>query len=107
MEPEVLRQIIYALSQGQSGVVKATDMAVTQNSTPNMTVNVAAGQAVIAGTDTAVVQGSYPVYNDATVNLAIATANGSNPRVDLVELQIRDAYYSGTFNDARLLVKTG
>lgn len=68
----------------RSGVrMGATDLAVTANGTPNMSVNVAAGQAFVAGTESAT-QGGSVVTNDATVNLAIAAADATNPRIDIV-----------------------
>jgi len=88
------------------GVVRATDLAVTQNGTPNMSVNVAAGGCFIRGTSSAN-QGAYHLWNDGTVNLAITAADATNGRRDLVIAQVRDAFYSGATNDARITVVTG
>lgn len=95
-----------ASSDPAHGVVRSTDLAVTQNGTPNMSVNVAAGGAFIRGTQSAN-QGAYHVWNDATVNLSITAADATNGRRDLIIAQVRDAYYSGATNDARLTVVTG
>jgi hypothetical protein len=93
---------------GGHGVVSAGDLAVTQNGTPNMSVNVAAGRAFIRGTETASLnQGVYSFFNDGAVNLAVAAADPTNPRRDLVIAQVRDSNYSGGVNDARLTVVTG
>lgn len=93
---------------GSHGVIGGADLAVTQNGTPNMSVNVAAGRAIIRGTETAsALQGAYSFINDGTVNLTIAAADASNPRRDLIVAQVRDANYSGADNDARLTVITG
>ncbi|CAB4136919.1 hypothetical protein UFOVP314_45 [uncultured Caudovirales phage] len=94
---------------GAHGVVNGGDLAVTQNGTPNMSVNVAAGRAFIRGTQTAgsLNQGVYSFFNDGTVNLAVSSADPTNPRRDLVVAQIRDSNYSGSANDARLFVVTG
>lgn len=89
------------------GVVAAADLAVAENGTPNMTVNVAAGSAFIHGDNAPTTQGAYHVLNDATVNLAIAAADATNPRKDIVILEVRDAFYSGADNDAQLRVVTG
>lgn len=89
------------------GVLASGDLAVTANGTPNMSVNAAAGAAIIKGDDTPATQGSYFVRNDATVNLAIAAADATNPRKDLIILQVRDSFYSGSDDDARLAVVTG
>lgn len=89
------------------GVCGAGDFKVAQNGTPNMSVLVAAGQAMIRGTLSAL-QGVYTPTNDASVNMSIAAANATNPRRDLVIVQIRDnAFDAGGVNDARLLVVTG
>lgn len=81
-------------------------LSVAQNGTPNMSVNVTAGAAVVQGTENAL-QGAYQVVNDATVNLTISAANPTNPRRDLIALRVRDAAYSGASNDATLVVVTG
>lgn len=88
------------------GVVNTIDLAVTQNGTPNMSVNVAAGGAFIRGTLNAN-QGAYHLWNDGTVNLAISASNPTNPRRDLIIAQVRDSYYSGADDDARITVVTG
>lgn len=88
------------------GIVNAGDLAVSQNGTPNMSVNVAAGGCFVRGTESNN-QGSYHVWNDATVNVAIGTADGTNPRRDLVIVQVRDDTYSGSLNDARITVVQG
>jgi hypothetical protein len=106
-EPEVYRQGIYALGEGRVGVVKSADFAVTQNGTPNMSVNVAAGIALVAGTANVPVQGIYNAYNDAAVNLALAASNPSNPRIDLICLTIDDQFYGSADNTSLLQVVTG
>lgn len=89
------------------GLVRSTHLAVTQNGTPNMSVNVAKGTALVNGTSS-LAQAVYAVTNDATANLAIATADATNPRRDLVVIQIRDNTEDASgSNDARLFVVTG
>lgn len=102
----LFREMLASL-RGQAGVIAAADMAVTQFGTPNMSVNVAAGKAVVDGTQSSAAQGSYLVYNDATVNLTIGAADATNPRNDLVVAQVRDAEYSGANNDWLLAVIQG
>jgi len=94
---------------GQQGVRSwvVGDMLVTANGTPNMSVNVAAGQCLINGTQNSTSQGSYHGLNDASVNLAIAASDATNPRIDIVVAQVRDAAYSGANNDFILAVVTG
>lgn len=88
------------------GVINTGDLAVTQNGTPNMSVNVATGGCFIRGTLNAN-QGAYHLWNDGTVNLSISAADATNGRRDLVIAQVRDAAYSGATNDARITVVTG
>ena len=95
-----------AASNPAHGIVTATDLAVTQNDTPNMTVNVAAGGCFIRGT-ASLNQGAYHLWNDATVNLAVSAADATNPRRDLVIAVVRDSAYSGASDDARIIVVTG
>lgn len=93
---------------GSHGVVLGGDFAVTQNGTPNMSVNVAAGRAFVRSQETASLgHGTWTAFNDATVNLAVAASDPTNPRRDLVILQVRDSNYSGASTDARLTVVTG
>jgi hypothetical protein len=88
------------------GVVNSGDLAVTANGTPNMSVNVATGAAFIRGTQSAF-QGVYHAVNDATVNLSISAADGTNPRKDLIVMYVRDSAYSGASDDVQLAVVTG
>ena len=89
-----------------AGVVGAGDLAVSANATPNMSVNVAAGQAWIAGS-TAANQGLYYCFNDAPVNLVVAASDPTNPRYDLVAATVLDAAYAGASNEWLLQVITG
>lgn len=93
---------------GAHGVVGAGDLAVTQNGTPNMSVNVAAGRAIIRSTEaSSLLAGAYTFLNDGTVNVTIAASDPTNPRIDLIVAQIRDSNYSGGATDARLAAVTG
>ncbi len=93
---------------GSHGVVGAGDFAVTQNGTPNMSVNVAAGRALIrSGNASSVAAGVFVVMNDATVNVAISAADPTNPRIDLVVVQVRDTNYGEAASDVRITVVTG
>lgn len=90
---------------GAHGVANTTDFKVTQNGTPNMSVNVAVGAAFVRSGEAA--SQAYSVRNDATVNLSIAAADAVNARRDLVVLQVRDSNFSGADDDARLLIVQG
>jgi hypothetical protein len=55
-------------------------------------------------------QGAYYCYNDNStgkVPLTIAAANASNPRIDVVGIQVSDSQYSGSTNSWALTVVTG
>ena len=67
-------QALYATT----GIIGTSSLAVTQNGTPNMSVNIASGWAAVLGTYQANM-GVYTAYNDATVNATITTANASLP----------------------------
>lgn len=95
-------QALYATT----GIIGSGSLAVAQNGTPNMSVNIAAGWAAILGNSTTT-QGVYVAYNDAAVNAAIATAPASNSRIDLVCLTVNDAFYSGSTNNIVVNVVTG
>lgn len=89
------------------GAATTGDLAVIQRAAgANMSVDVLLGGAMVGGTESAH-QGEYFVYNDASANVVITAADGSNPRKDLIGIQIRDTEYSGANNDARILVITG
>jgi hypothetical protein len=90
------------------GLVRSTHLTVTQRGAGvNMSVDVAKGTALVNGSSS-LAQGIYAVTNDATTNLAIATADAVNPRRDLVVIQVRDnTEDAGGSNDARLFVVTG
>lgn len=80
------------------GVADYGSLVVAQSATPGMSVQIAAGHALIAGTQTAS-QGFYIAYNDAATTVAIATANPTNPRIDRIVVAVQDAYYGGTANN--------
>ena len=108
---ELFRRAVGSLLQSSlGGVVSEGDLAVTQNGTPNMSVNVAGGypggELWIPGSIGAT-QGLYYALNDATVNLAIAASNATNPRYDVVYAAVQDAAYSGSTNTWVLGVVTG
>jgi hypothetical protein len=95
-------QALYATT----GIIGTNSLAVTQNSTPGMSVFVASGWAAIVGT-TQVNMGTYVGYNDAQVTLAIAVSPVANSRIDLVVMTVNDAFYTGALNSVVLTVVTG
>lgn len=89
-----------------TGIIAPSSLEVTANSPVGMSVLVTSGWAAIVGT----IQpnmGTYVAYNDATVTLTIATANPTNPRIDLVCMTVNDSYYTGATDNVVLQVITG
>ena len=103
---EDVRRMLHALFGSRGGIVAAGDLAVTQNGTPNMSVNVADGRLVLPGSE-ATYQGVYVCENRGTTNVAIAAADSTNPRRDLIVARVRDAEYSGATNSFAIEVVTG
>lgn len=79
---------------------------VTQNGSPNMSVNVGSGHALVPGS-LSDVQGVYSCQNTATVNKTIAASDPSLPRIDIVVLKVEDSVYSGAANTWSIAVVTG
>lgn len=77
-----------------------------QAGSPNMTVLVEPGVACIPGTESGT-QANYWAYTNAQVTLSITAAHASLPRIDIVVVNVRDTFYSGSFNDAQLQVIAG
>jgi hypothetical protein len=71
-----------------------------------MSVTVGSGWCAIVG-DFQTNMGVYTVYNDASVTLAISTADPSNPRIDRVVVTVQDSYYTGTADDVIFQVVQG
>lgn len=89
-----------------TGIISPTSLVVTASGPANMSINVGAGWAAVVG-DIQPNMGTYVAYNDGTVNLAITTANPTNPRIDLVCLTVQDSYYTGSADDVILQVIAG
>lgn len=90
------------------GVVGAGDLEVTQRGAgANMSVDVAKGAAWVKGDDNADAQPTYRVRTDATVNLAIAGADATNPRIDRVIAEVLDSAFSGVSLTWRLRIVQG
>jgi hypothetical protein len=97
-----IQQALYATT----GIIGTSSLAVSPNSPAGMSVRVAAGWAAIVGT-TQANMGVYTFYNDALTTLTVTTADPTNPRIDRVVVTVRDAYYSGAFNDVIFQVLAG
>jgi hypothetical protein len=96
------QQALYATT----GIIGTSSLKVTPNSPAGMSVRVALGWAAVVGT-TQANMGVYTFYNNATEVLTITTADPTNPRIDRIVATVRDAYYSGSFNDVIFQVLPG
>ena len=103
---EDVRRALYAQLGLRGGIVQAGDLEVTQNGTPNMTVNVATGQVVVPGSE-GTYQGAYICENRGSLSVSIAAADATNPRYDLIVARVRDAAYSGATNTFAIEAVTG
>jgi hypothetical protein len=100
------RRALAALTVDRGGIVHSGDLAVSQNGTPNMSVNVATGRVVIPGSE-ATYQGSYLCDNQGTTNLTVDASDPTNARYDRVVAKVQDAEYSGATNAWSLAVVKG
>lgn len=89
------------------GIDNPGDLLVAAQSTPNNTVQVAAGGVFMAGSSTTT-QGSYYGFNPSTYTpTALAAPDPTNPRRDLIVARVRDSNYSGGNNDWDIIPVTG
>jgi hypothetical protein len=88
------RSVISTLAPN-AGTVRANDLKVGPRAAgANMSVDVAAGKAIVEGTSVAN-QGTYIVQSTATENVPLATADATNPRIDLIVAQVYDKQADG------------
>ena len=102
----VFRQAVSAAFQSP-GILGAGELAVSQQGTPNMSVILGAGRAMVAGSQVTppsglsfTTQAMYNTLNDGSITLTVTTANATNPRIDAVYIGVQDAFYSGSTNTA-------
>lgn len=99
-------RLMLASLVANEGVVDAGSLAVTAQTTPNMSVRVAAGKAFIKG-DYNTYQGVYHCINDGSVNVSIGAANATNPRKDRIVARVLDASFSGAVNEWQIAAIPG
>jgi hypothetical protein len=91
----------------QEGVYGATDLQVSQRAAgANMSVDVAAGDALVQGDDITR-QGLYHVVNDGVVNVPISASHGALPRLDQIILRVYDSTVLGVSDVPSLEVLAG
>lgn len=106
IDAEIIRRAINSLISPAGGIVSPGDLTVTQNGTPNMSVNVGTGEVWVPGTSTSS-QGLYYAMNKATINVAISASNPTSPRIDTIIAQVQDAEYAGSTSSLGAAVVTG
>jgi hypothetical protein len=105
---DIGRLLIRDLVNERGGLVQEAAFQVAQRAAgANNSVDVQPGGFVVPGTE-GTAQGFYYVVNDAVINVPMsAPANGANPRIDSLVLEVRDGFYSGVNNDARVVYQAG
>jgi len=94
-EPALGRTLAYVAANSSQGVLEPGHLKVTAQSTPNGTLQVAGGAAVITGKYTNQTTQSYVARNEGVESIAIPATAGSS-RTDLIILRIDDPEYSGS-----------
>lgn len=90
------------------GIVVSTDFAVSQRGAgANMSVDVAAGACWVKGDYDSNLQPTYRYREAALQNVAVSTADPTNPRKDLVVAEVLDSTFSGASDLGRVRVITG
>lgn len=114
LDAEPLRQAVASLIPNGGGIVQPGDLAVTQTGTPSLGVLVGVGRAWMPGTNTANLsgqtystQGQYFALNDAPFTVNLATADPTNPRIDLIYIGAVDTQYGGASNIIKIDKVTG
>lgn len=114
---EITREIMNVLTGGgQAAAIQrarggvhpslGAKLGVVQAASPNMTVDVGTGHALVPGTENAK-QAVYSCFNDATKNVSIAASDPSLPRIDIIVAKVQDAFYSGATNAWSIVAVTG
>ena len=104
---EDVRRMFGAMAGASGGIVAASDLEVTETSgAPSMGVDVAGGQAWIAGSE-ATYQGVYFAENRGVESLTIGASDPTNGRYDLIVAKVEDSAYSGSVNAWSLVVVAG
>lgn len=114
LDAEPLRQAVGSLVPNGGGVVQPGDLTVTQTGTPSLGVSVGIGRAWMPADTTANLsgqsystRGQYFAINDAPFTVNLATADPTNPRIDLIYIGAVDTQYGGASNVIKIDKVTG
>ncbi|MGC0270815.1 hypothetical protein ACPROK_14740 [Glutamicibacter soli] len=107
--PEVARLLAYAATSGAEGIVEPASLAVKAHSTPNGTVAVRPGAALILNRYAGGTQQTYVLRNPSSTAVTIPATDSGGGRTDAIIARVLDPQYEGaapsdpvTFNYARL-----
>jgi microcystin-dependent protein len=90
------------------GVVSSTGLVVSEKGAgANMSVDIAAGLAWVEGDSDTAAQPIYQCRIGSTINLDVAAADVTNPRIDRVVLEVLDATFTGADRKGRVRVIEG
>lgn len=105
-DADALRRV-YKLLAGRTQGIGAIEGDLKVTTSGGMVSVIAAGDALIQGTQNTVSQGSYAVTNDANISQTHSASDPTNPRNDLVGIKIEDAFYAGANKQATAVIITG
>lgn len=92
---DVARLLAYASTSGAEGIVDPTSLAVRAQSTPNGTVAVRPGAALILNRYAGGNQQTYVVRNPSSTNVTIPATGASGGRTDAIVARVLDPQYEG------------
>lgn len=93
--PEVVRQSLYDSTSGAEGISSATALQVRAQATPNGTVRVAPGGAVLNNRYPGGAGQSYSARNSSQTSVPVTATGSAGGRTDAVILRILDPQYAG------------
>jgi hypothetical protein len=105
---DIGRLLVRDVVNERGGIVQEAAFEVRQRAAgANNSVDIQAGGLIVPGTE-GTAQGYYYCVNDGVLNVPMSTAaHGSLARIDSLVLEVRDGFYSGTNNDARVVYQAG
>jgi hypothetical protein len=89
----------------RQGVRGFTDYIVQAQGTPNMSVNIGAGQCFVNQSTAG--NGAYVVTNDGPVQIFITAAHATLTRRDLIVVKVEDSFFTGVVDSGSLIVVNG
>lgn len=93
--PEIARLLAYASTSGIEGIVDPSSLAVKAQSTPNGTVAVRPGAALILNRYAGGGQQTYVLRNASSTNVTIPATSSSGGRTDAIVARVLDPQYEG------------